>query len=208
MAFVATPGLGFNFSRSCIARNPSGVAAFAKPSILAAMFMTIEPMAGCCGGTSGKSQRMIGCKARASTPTRPDFSAKRIIPSHRAMIPASGRASVITAVLHASNAAAVTSASCPDTAPSRTAIPTNPSQIQLSIGGRCLTQGRGRAKQFFARVARLAPVSRRQTGSLPAVYRRTAEARLFHPVKRPLKDLKIAHPARLRLGFTDPFAFQ
>ena len=36
MAFVAVPGLGFSFSRSCMARRPSGVAALLRPSMFAA----------------------------------------------------------------------------------------------------------------------------------------------------------------------------
>src|SRR5881296_3048773 len=42
IAFVATPGRGFKVSRSFIARIPSGVAAFDRPSMLAARFMRIE----------------------------------------------------------------------------------------------------------------------------------------------------------------------
>ncbi len=46
IALVATPGRGLRFSKSRIARKPSGVAALPSPSIFAAMFMTIDPMAG------------------------------------------------------------------------------------------------------------------------------------------------------------------
>ena len=46
MAFVAVPGCGLSFSRSLMARSPSGVAALASPSMLAAMFMTMDPIAG------------------------------------------------------------------------------------------------------------------------------------------------------------------
>ncbi|MEY2543827.1 MAG: hypothetical protein QOE81_1288, partial [Verrucomicrobiota bacterium] len=46
IAFDATPGRGFNDSKSRIARNPSGVAAFPSPSMFAAMFINIEPIAG------------------------------------------------------------------------------------------------------------------------------------------------------------------
>ena len=134
MAFEATPGRGFSFSRSCMARRPSGVAALARPSILAAMFITIEPIAGWLTGTSGNNQRMIGRKAPARRFTRPDCSASRITPSHNAIIPASGKASVTTAVLQASKAAAVTSPSWPDAAPKRTDSTTSPSHIQFSMG--------------------------------------------------------------------------
>ena len=46
IAFEATPGRGFNDSKSLIARNPSGVAALPSPSMFAAMFINIEPIAG------------------------------------------------------------------------------------------------------------------------------------------------------------------
>jgi hypothetical protein len=46
IAFEATPGRGFNDSKSRIARNPSGVAALPSPSMFAAMFISIEPIAG------------------------------------------------------------------------------------------------------------------------------------------------------------------
>src|SRR5256714_5136448 len=53
IAFVATSVRGLSVFRSRIARKPSGVAALPSPSMLAAMFITIEPIAGCSGGTSG-----------------------------------------------------------------------------------------------------------------------------------------------------------
>ena len=56
MALVAVPGRGFSNSKSFMARSPSGVAALPRPSMLAAMFMIIEPIAGCAAGTSGNSQ--------------------------------------------------------------------------------------------------------------------------------------------------------
>src|SRR5258707_4422147 len=52
IALVATPGLGLSVSRSRIARRPRGVAALPRPSILAAMFINMAPMAGCSVGTS------------------------------------------------------------------------------------------------------------------------------------------------------------
>src|SRR5437773_12524161 len=60
MAFVDTPGRGLSDSRSSIARRPSGVAALPRPSMLAAMFITIDPVAVCWGGTSGKRMCMMG----------------------------------------------------------------------------------------------------------------------------------------------------
>ena len=46
MALVAVPGKGLRESRRRMARRPRGVAAFPRPSILAAIFMTMAPMAG------------------------------------------------------------------------------------------------------------------------------------------------------------------
>ena len=46
MALVAVPGMGLSFCNSVMARRPRGVAALARPSILAAIFMTMAPMAG------------------------------------------------------------------------------------------------------------------------------------------------------------------
>ena len=46
IAFVATPGRGLSASKSRIARRPSGVAALPRPSMLADIFINIEPIAG------------------------------------------------------------------------------------------------------------------------------------------------------------------
>src|SRR5881227_1735880 len=46
IAFEATPGRGFSDSRSRIARSPSGVAALPSPSMFAAMFINMDPIAG------------------------------------------------------------------------------------------------------------------------------------------------------------------
>ena len=102
--------------------------------MFAAMFITIAPIAGWLGGTSGKRRMRMGRTALARMLTRPDFSASRMMPSQRAIIPASGRARFITADLQASKAPFVSSGSWPDKAPRRTAMTTRPSQIQLSMG--------------------------------------------------------------------------
>ena len=133
IALLAVPGRGLSFSRSCIARSPSGVAALLRPSMFAAMFMTIVPIAGCVAGTSGKSHFSTGRSARARISTRPDFSASFISPSHSAITPASGSAIVITAVLHASKAAFDTSCKCPENPPMSTASTTRPSQMKFNI---------------------------------------------------------------------------
>ena len=129
IALDAVPGRGLSFSRSCMARSPSGVAALASPSMLAAMFMIIEPIAGWSGGTSGKSRVISGRRARAMACMMPDLSASRITPSQSAITPASGRAMVITAVLQASNAAAVTSRIWPVAPPRSAPSSTRPSQM-------------------------------------------------------------------------------
>src|SRR4051812_18684597 len=46
IALVAVPGCGLSFCSSDIARKPSGVAALPRPSMFAAIFITIEPIAG------------------------------------------------------------------------------------------------------------------------------------------------------------------
>src|SRR5579883_2059364 len=46
MALDAVPGRGLSDSKSSIARMPRGVAALERPSMFAAMFMSMEPMAG------------------------------------------------------------------------------------------------------------------------------------------------------------------
>ena len=48
--------------------------------MFAAMFISIEPIAGCSGGTSGKRRRMTGRKPRAIRCIRPARSASRITP--------------------------------------------------------------------------------------------------------------------------------
>jgi hypothetical protein len=97
IALVAVPGRGLSDSRSFIARRPSGVAAFPSPSMFAAIFISIEPIAGCSGGTSGNKRRISGWSARASKDTSPARSASRMIPSHSAMMPISGSDVFITA---------------------------------------------------------------------------------------------------------------
>ena len=92
-----------------MARKPSGVAAFPRPSMFAAMFIIMEPIAGWSGGTPGNSRRMMGRNARARTATSPERSASRMTPSQIAIAPTSGRAITITAVFAPSNAPSVIS---------------------------------------------------------------------------------------------------
>jgi hypothetical protein len=119
IASVAIPGRRFNVSKSFIARIPNGVAAFANPRKFAAMFISIEPIAGCWGGTSGNSHRITGRMTRAIVWINPAFSASRMTPSQSDMIPASGSAIFITAVSAIVKAPSVNSFKVPDDAPSR-----------------------------------------------------------------------------------------
>jgi len=128
MAFDATAGRGLSRSRSRMARKPSGVAAFPSPSMLAAMFMSIDPIAGCSGGTSGNRRRMTGRRPRAIFCTRPARSASRITPSQSAMIPMSPSA-IVTAVFAPSKAPAVTSLNRLFQPPIATASTTSASQM-------------------------------------------------------------------------------
>ena len=87
MASVAVPFFSLRRFSSSMAFSPRGVAALPSPSILAEMFMIMAPMAGCSGGTSGKSRIITGFRERASVETSPDCSAIFIRPSQRAMMP-------------------------------------------------------------------------------------------------------------------------
>ena len=58
-----------------------------RPSILAAIFIKMEPVAGCPFGMSGKSLTNTGESTRARRFTRPARSPIFITPSHSASIP-------------------------------------------------------------------------------------------------------------------------
>ena len=85
----ATPGRGFRVSSSFMARSPSGVAALSRPSMLAAMFMVMLPMAGWPAGTSGMITRNSGVRRAAIFAVRPAASIMREMPSQKHIIPAS-----------------------------------------------------------------------------------------------------------------------
>ena len=128
IAFVAVPGRGLSDSRWPIARRPRAVAELPRPSMFAAMFITIAPSAGCSGGTSGKSFRMSGRMARAMICMRPDRSASRMIPSQSAMMPTRPIASV-TAFFAPSSAPLVTSGNLPVKPPITTPASKRKSQM-------------------------------------------------------------------------------
>ena len=86
-ASVAVPASGFSRSSSSMALIPNGVAALPRPSMLAAMFMVIAPMAGESGGTDGKRRRSTGRASRPSARTSPASSATFMSPSQRVRTP-------------------------------------------------------------------------------------------------------------------------
>ena len=70
-----------------MARSPSGVAALSRPSVLAAMFMKMLPVAGWPLGMSGKSLTNTGLSSRDRASTTPPFSPIFIMPSHSESTP-------------------------------------------------------------------------------------------------------------------------
>src|SRR5262249_7352045 len=101
--------------------------------MLAAMFITMDPIAGCSGGTSEKSRIKIGRINRASCWTSPAFSASRIMPSQRVMAPDKGNATSMTADLAALSTPWLTALNWPVMPATRTPVSKRPSQIRFSI---------------------------------------------------------------------------
>ena len=97
--------------------------------MFAAMFITMDPIAGCSDGTSGKRRRITGRKARAMSWTSPARSASRMIPSQIAIIPINGSAIFITANSEVSKAPLVTAGSLPEKPPTITATMRNVNQM-------------------------------------------------------------------------------
>src|SRR5581483_1752803 len=93
IAFVAVPATGFNLFSSSIALRPSGVAAFESPRKFAVMFITMAPIAGWSGGTSGNTRTITGFTIFDKSRTSPAASAIFIIPSQSAITPMSPIAS-------------------------------------------------------------------------------------------------------------------
>ena len=87
IALVATPGWGLRRSSSTMALMPNGVAALPSPSMLDERFITIAPIAGWSGGTSGKKRRRIGCSTRTITRSRPASAAMRTKPRNKIIAP-------------------------------------------------------------------------------------------------------------------------
>ena len=128
IASVAVSFCSFSSWSSFIAFKPSGVAALPSPSILAAIFKTIDPIAGWSTGTSGKSLIVIGLIIFAMIFISPDSSAIFIMPNHRAMIPINPIA-ISTAVFDIEIAASVTKSILPVIVPTTTEIKIRPNQM-------------------------------------------------------------------------------
>ena len=76
-------------ARSFMAFRPKGVAAFPIPMMFDAMFITIDPIAGWSGGTSGKRRRSTGPSARAIQSRSPPSKATRVSPRKKIIPPTS-----------------------------------------------------------------------------------------------------------------------
>ena len=87
IGFEAVSFLGFSSCICSIAFRPRGVAALSKPSMLAAMFMKMEPVTGWPLGISGNSLVNSGLSILARIFTTPPFSPIFMMPSQRAKTP-------------------------------------------------------------------------------------------------------------------------
>ena len=116
--------------------------------MFAAIVITIAPLAGCSGGTSGKSRRISGRSAPAMSFTMPDRSASRMIPSQSVITPIRPSA-MLTAVFDESSAPSVSSFIRPVQPPMATAISTSASQIVFSMA-QCVKVSRHAGNAHFA----------------------------------------------------------
>ena len=91
MALLAVSFSLFTLCSSCMAFRPMGVAALSRPSMLAEMFMKMEPSAGCPLGISGKRRVNTGLRKRASRLINPLSSPTFISPIHKVSVPVSPR---------------------------------------------------------------------------------------------------------------------
>ena len=91
MGLLAVSFCGFISCISFMAFSPSGVAALSSPSMLAEMFMNIEPKAGWLRGRSGKSRVKRGLIHREKMAMTPPRSPIFISPSHNDSTPVSPR---------------------------------------------------------------------------------------------------------------------
>ena len=78
---------GLSSCNCSMAFSPNGVAALSSPSMLAAIFMNIEPVTGCPLGMSGKSLANTGLNTRAKADTTPPCSPTFMMPIHSESTP-------------------------------------------------------------------------------------------------------------------------
>ena len=102
IGLVAVSFFVFSSCSCSIAFNPNGVAALSRPSMLAAMFIKIEPVTGCPFGMSGNNLENTGESMRAKTLMTPPRSPIFMIPSHKESTPVSPN-EISKAVLDESN---------------------------------------------------------------------------------------------------------
>ena len=129
IALEATPGFGLSWFSCSIALRPIGVAALPAPSMLAPIFIAMEPSAGCPFGTSGNTRRSNGPSARAMMPISPLVSTRRMMPIHSVIIPAIGSITSITAACDRASTAFVTGSKVPVAKATATETVTMPSQM-------------------------------------------------------------------------------
>ena len=87
IASVAVSFFGFSSCMCCIAFRPSGVAALSRPSMLAEMFMKIDPIAGWFFGMPGNRRVNNGLTRRPKKGITPPFSPIFIMPIHNDSTP-------------------------------------------------------------------------------------------------------------------------
>ena len=143
---IGLDAVSFFWFRSCncsIALRPSGVAALSSPSILAAIFINIEPVTGCPLGMSGNSLVKIGLRILANTFTTPPFSPIFMMPSHKDRTPVNPN-DISKAVLDDENVESIMAGKTSKspqkinfTKAITKAMIKNPTQIQLSTISAC-----------------------------------------------------------------------
>ena len=102
IGLLAVSFFGLISCNCSMAFSPSGVAALSRPSMLAAIFMKMLPVAGCPLGISGNSFVNTGESTRAKRLMTPPFSPIFIIPNHSDKTPVSP-SEISKAVLELSN---------------------------------------------------------------------------------------------------------
>ena len=91
IGLLAVSFFGFSSCNSFIALSPIGVAALSSPSILADIFIKIDPITGCPLGISGNRRQNTGLNQRDSALIRPLFSPIFMMPNHKERTPVNPR---------------------------------------------------------------------------------------------------------------------